>query len=119
MKLRSLPKNLLKINPIIVKEMRSRMRGPRAFITLTAMLLFMGGVMYAMLQIILAQSRYMNVLSPQVGQSMFAALAFLMLFMISAVTPAVTAGAISGEKEKQTYEMLMATPLSGTQHFMG
>jgi ABC-2 type transport system permease protein len=114
-----LPRNIFKINPIIVKEIRSRMRGPRAFITLTAMLLFMGGVMYAMLQIILAQSRYMNVLSPQVGQSLFAALSFLMLFMICAVTPAVTAGAISGEKEKQTYEMLMATPLSGTSILWG
>ncbi len=27
-------KNLLKMNPIIIKEVRSRMRGPAAFITL-------------------------------------------------------------------------------------
>ena len=95
------------------------MRGPRAFITLTLILLAMGAVMYAMLQIILASARYTNVLSPQVGQSLFAALAFLELFMICAITPAVTAGAISSEKEKQTYEMLMSTPLSPTSILWG
>lgn len=112
-------KNLLKVNPIIVKEIRSRMRGPRAFITLTAILLAMGGVMFGILQIILANSRYTNVLSAQVGQGMFAALAFLVLFMISVVTPAVTSGAISSEKERQTYEMLMATPLSPARILWG
>ena len=112
-------RNLLKVNPIIVKELRSRMRGGRAFATLTVILLLMGGVMYAMLQIILAQARFSTVLSPQVGQAMFAALAYLELFMICAITPAVTSGAISSEKEKQTYEMLMATPLSPTSVLWG
>ena len=32
--------------------------------------------------------------------------------IIAAITPSVTAMAISGEKEKQTYEMFLATPLS-------
>src|SRR5689334_17202346 len=90
-------KSFFTLNPIIVKEIRSRMRGPRAFVTLTLILLAMGGVMYGMLQIILASSRYTNLLSPQIGQGLFAALAFLELFMICAVTPAVTAGAISSE----------------------
>lgn len=98
-------------NPIVVKELRSRMRGPRAFITLTAVLVLLGVIMYAMLQIILATSRYNNVLSPQVGQYLFAALVFLELGVIAVITPAVTAGAISGEREHQTYEMLVATPL--------
>lgn len=110
---------LLQINPILVKEIRSRMRGPRAFLTITAILLSMAGLMYAVLQLILAAARYTNILSPQVGQTMFAALAFLELVMICAITPAVTASAISSEKEKQTYEMLMATPLSPTRILWG
>ncbi len=112
-------RNLLRVNPIIVKELRSRMRGGRAFITLTVILLVMAGIMYAMLQIILANARYSNIMSPQVGQAMFAALVYLELFMICAITPAVTSGAISSEKEKQTYEMLMATPLSPTSILWG
>lgn len=112
-------KHVWKVNPIIVKEIRSRMRGARAFITLTILLVVMGLAMYGILQIILATSRYSSVVSPQIGQTLFASLAFLELFMICAVTPAVTAGAISGEKEKQTYEMLMATPLSPTAVLWG
>src|SRR5690242_14330269 len=102
--IRSFLTRLFKVNPIIVKEIRSRMRGGRAFITLTLILIAMGGLMFGMLQLILANSRYQTVLSPQIGQSLFAVLAFMELAMICAVTPAVTAGAISGEKEKQTYE---------------
>jgi ABC-type transport system involved in multi-copper enzyme maturation permease subunit len=112
-------KPLFTANPILVKEIRSRMRGPRAFITLTAILLAMGGILYALLQIILASTRNNTVLSPQIGQYMFAALAYLVLFMVCAITPAVTAGAISSEKEKLTYEMLMATPLSPARILWG
>jgi ABC-2 type transport system permease protein len=102
------------VNPIIVKELRSRMRDSRAFITLTAVLLLLGGANYLLYRIILAATQYTyssTPISPQIGQAMFIALAFLELMMVSAIAPAVTAGAISGEKEKLTYEMLLATPL--------
>lgn len=99
-------------NPIIVKELRSRMRGGRAFATLTGMLLLLGGVSYALYQMVVINSRYTSMpLSPQVGQTLFAGLVFLELMLVCGITPAVTAGAISGEEEKQTYEMLLATPL--------
>lgn len=102
----------LGINPIIVKELRSRMRDKRAFITLTAMLVILGGSSYLLYRLALATSTYSSApLSPQIGQILFIALAFLELMAICAIAPAVTTGAISGEREKQTYEMLMATPL--------
>lgn len=113
-------RNLFSINPIIVKEIRSRMRGPRAFLTLTLILVLMGATMFGVLQLILVNSSMGgNILSPQIGQALFAVLAFMELFMICAITPAVTAGAISGEKEKQTYDMLLATPLSPTRILWG
>ena len=111
---------LLGVNPILVKEIRSRMRGPRPFITLTLILLVMGGVMYGVLQLIIVSTATgSNILSPQIGQTLFAVLVFMELFMICAITPAVTSGTISGEKEKQTYEMLLATPLSPTSILWG
>jgi ABC-2 type transport system permease protein len=108
-----MPANLhLGINPIIVKELRSRMRDTRAFITLTAMLLLLGSSSYLLYRLALTTSTYSSApLSPQIGQALFIALAFLELMVICAIAPAVTAGAISSEQEKQTYEMLMATPL--------
>ena len=100
------------INPIIVKELRSRMRGARAFITLTVALLLIAGFSFVLYRLVLVSSQFSySPLSPQIGQTLFAGLSFLELMIISTITPAITAGAISGEKEKQTYEMLLATPL--------
>jgi len=88
------------------------MRGARAFVVLTAMLLMLGIVSYALYRIALVTSVYsQSPLSPQIGQMLFSALAFLELMMVCFITPAVTAGAISSEREMLTYEMLMATPL--------
>jgi ABC-type transport system involved in multi-copper enzyme maturation permease subunit len=102
----------LRVNPVIVKELRSRMRGARAFVILTGALLLLGTVSYALYRLVLATSRYTrSPLSPQIGQTLFIALAFFELMMLCFITPAVTSGAISGEREKLTYEMLMATPL--------
>jgi ABC-2 type transport system permease protein len=102
----------LRVNPIIVKELRSRMRGARAFATLTGVLLLLGAVSYALYRIMLSTMRYSGgPLSPQVGQALFTTLAFLELIMVCSIAPAVTAGAISSEQEKLTYEMLLATPL--------
>jgi ABC-2 type transport system permease protein len=101
------------INPIIVKELRSRMRGSRSFITVTAALILMGLVGYALYRVSLASLLYTSSpVSPQIGQMLFTGLAFFELLIIAMITPSVTASEISGEKEKQTYEMLLTTPLS-------
>ena len=110
----------LDVNPIIVKELRSRMRGMRAFLTLTVSLLFMWLILYALYQVALASSQYStSPISPQVGQILFTGLAFLLLFLIAAITPSITSGEISGERERQTYEMLMTTPLSPARILWG
>jgi ABC-type transport system involved in multi-copper enzyme maturation permease subunit len=102
----------LEANPILVKELRSRMRGVRAFATLTGILILLGAFSYSLYRIVLASTRFStSPVSPQIGQALFAGLAFLELMMVCAITPSITAGAISGEQEKQTYEMLLATPL--------
>jgi ABC-2 type transport system permease protein len=99
-------------NPIIVKELRSRMRGARAFAILTGVLLLLGAVSYVLYRIMLSTLRYTNLpISPQIGQMLFMGLAFLELMMVCFITPAVTAGALSSEREKLTYEMLLTTPL--------
>jgi ABC-2 type transport system permease protein len=101
-----------KLNPILVKELRSRMRGGRAFILLTSALLILGLFSFGLYQLVLATSGYNPApISPQVGQVLFAGLVYLELIIISLITPTLTAGAISEEKERLTYEMLMATPL--------
>lgn len=107
-------------NPIIVKEIRSRMRGWRAFATLTGTLVVLAAFSYALYRLILASNSYNPLpLSPQIGQNLFAGLTFLELLIVCAIAPALTAGAISGEKDRQTYEMLLTTPLPPGQILWG
>lgn len=101
------------LNPILVKELRSRMRGSRAFITLTVALVLLAAAGYSLYRLAISVTQYSaQPLSPQIGQVLFSGLVFIELMVIAAVTPSVTAAAISGEIEKQTYEMLQATPLA-------
>jgi ABC-type transport system involved in multi-copper enzyme maturation permease subunit len=113
-------KSLLKVNPILVKEIRSRMRGPRPFVTLTGVLLLMGAASYGIYRVSIGAMAYSpNPLSPQIGQALFVGIALLELIMVCAITPAVTAGSISGEEERETMEMLLATPLSAHRIVIG
>jgi ABC-2 type transport system permease protein len=104
------------LNPIIIKEMRGHMRGSRAFWILTGYLLGLGLLAFGLYRVSVAnvngsfgsgnlpQSAYL-------GQTLFAGLAFLEMIFICLITPALTAGAISGERERRTFDMLLATPL--------
>jgi ABC-2 type transport system permease protein len=101
-------------NPVLVKELRGRMRGARAYIFLTAMLVLFGATSYGVYRITQWAGQSMGMGGQQsaiIGQSVFTGLVFLALGMICFITPALTAGAISGEHERQTFDLLMATPL--------
>jgi ABC-type transport system involved in multi-copper enzyme maturation permease subunit len=110
----------LHLNPIIVKEMRSRMRGARPYIVLSAFLAVMiatGAVIYIWAT---APARFgASVLSAQVGQALFSGLSLVEVALIVFLAPAMTSATISGEREQLTYEMLMATPLRPSQLLWG
>lgn len=102
----------LQPNPIIVKELRSRMRGGRPYLILTGYLLGLSLVAYGVLRIFQGQAQNgMQIISAHVGQGLFAALALAETLLIVFLTPALTSGAISSEREQLTYDLLIATPL--------
>lgn len=109
----------LQPNPIIIKELRSRMRGPRAFIILTIMLLFLAGALYGTYRLNMLSAGFSPMPGPIIGQSLFQTLITLQLIVICLITPALTAGAISSEREQLTYEMLLTTPLSPARILWG
>jgi ABC-type transport system involved in multi-copper enzyme maturation permease subunit len=117
------------INPIIVNEMRTRMRGCRAYVILTVYLIVIScttGSMYtSMYEDSNSQNSLYNVTTPDiqsapsVGKAIFTGTTFLLLILISHIAPAFTAAAISGERERQTYEILSVTPLAARQIVWG
>jgi ABC-2 type transport system permease protein len=112
------------IAAIGVKETRGRMRGKRAFIVLTIYLVLLAGFA-AMVEILVEQSFSTGFggsgafASAAIGQGIFTALLMLMTLQVVFLAPSSTAGGISLEREKQTLELLIATPISSVAIVIG
>ncbi len=107
-------------NPITIKELRSRMRGGRAFVVLTihvTILSLIVGLIYA--SFAFSSSTRSGANGRNAGQAVFAAVIFIEAFVALFVAPIFTAGAISGEKERQTYDILRTTLLSAKDLIRG
>ncbi|ABY33726.1 MAG TPA: hypothetical protein DEF43_13625 [Chloroflexus aurantiacus] len=108
------------LNPILVREARTRMRGARPYLILTLFLLLLILTTFGIYQYMVLQARTgMVVLSSHIGQALFKGLAFTEMFFIVLVAPILTSGAISSERERLTYDMLLATPLRPGQLLAG
>ena len=107
-------------NPITVKELRGRMRGRRAFVVLTVYLVIMS--LFLSLVYLAYASSTGSPFGPEpqeAGKVVFATVLAIQGFMVVFVGPAFTAGAVSGEKERQTYDLLRTTLLSARQFVAG
>ena len=110
---------MFEFNPILVKELRGRMRGARAFVLLTIYLLILSGV-----TLLLYSGMASNLGSDlnagrQIGKALFLVVAAVALVEVCVITPALTSGSIAGEKERQTYDLLVASLLSPWQIVWG
>ena len=97
------------INPMLEKEFRLRMRSPRAMLSLMFYLAMIG--MLAMGYIYL-DVRNNSSINPDSSRELFYFLSGAQLVLLSFMTPGLTAGAISGEREKQTLNILLTTQQS-------
>ena len=102
-------------NPVILKELRGRMRGRRAFISLTLYLvlisLFIGGI-YAILEVQGNVARLDPSFRQNVGKVIFSSVVLFEFLLIGFIGPSLTAGAITGEREHRTFDLLRTTLLS-------
>lgn len=112
------------IAAIGVKELRGRMRGRRAFVILTIYLLLLGA--FALMAEKLIEANYTTgfggssaFAGAAIGQGIFAALLMLMTLQVVFLASSSTSGAISLEREKQTLELLIATPISSLAIVVG
>ena len=107
-------------NPIMIKELRSRMRGSRAFVVLTVYLLFMVSLIALIyVPITLSVRSRSGPALADVGKFVFAMIVLVQIFLVVFMAPAFTAGAISGEKQNQSYDLLRTTLLTPRQLVTG
>jgi len=111
----------LRQNPILLKEFRSRMRGNRAFLILTAYLVILGLMVSLVYALFLSSSQTIRSANDRqiIGKVVFGVVIWMQLMTISFVAPALTAGAISSEREHQTYDLLRTTLLSARSLVLG
>ncbi len=109
-------------NPVLIKELRGRMRGNRAVVLLT---IYLSVISVVTLLVYLAVVSSMSFgassfdVGRQIGRSIFITVMSVALAQVCIITPSLTSGSIAGEKERQSYDLLVTTLLSPVQIILG
>ncbi len=109
-------------NPVIMKELRGRMRDRRTFILLTAYLSLIGlfvGVVYLFMYDTLSYTRFEPGFRQSMGKAVFGTVIMIELLLISFIGPGLTAGSITSEREHRTYDLLKTTLLTPRELIFG
>ena len=112
------------IGAVGVKELRGRMRGRRAFAILTGYLILLAAFAW-MVELMMERSYSTSFggsaafATAAIGQGIFAGVLMLETLVVVFLATMATAGSISLEREKQTLEMLAATPITSFAIVLG
>ena len=103
-------KRYFRINPVLLKELKVKMRSWKA-----AILIGSYNLVLLLLTIFIMRLTVNNDIGVPTQSTIFGTYAFLVAAqfgLITLIAPALTAGAISGEREKQTLDILLSTTLN-------
>ena len=106
-------------NPLIVKDAVSRMRSWRAPVVLTLYLGLLGFSGYAIFVVIAISAGVDRTSAARTGSQVFNSLALIQMSLVSLFAPALAAGAISGERERQTLDVLLVSRVSAVGIVVG
>ena len=102
------------VNPVLARELKQRMRGRHVWLVVTLYLTVLAVILR---WVYVASSRdefdgsFDLLASATAGRAIFQWLLFFMLLLVCFIVPGLTAGAISGERERQTMVALQLTLL--------
>ena len=97
---------------LLTKELRLRLRRERTMWVIIIYILLMGLLGWFYLS---NNSNYSNTVNSglsSVGTSLYTILSLVQLILLVLITPSFTATAVNGEKERQTYDLLLCSRLS-------
>lgn len=105
-------------NPVLLKELKLRFRAFKSFsglmFYLAVLCIFVAGFL-----MVYTQFAGTGFFRPSESFEMFAVLSVLQMGLVMFITPGLTAGAISTEREKQTLNILLTTTQSSSQIIIG
>lgn len=94
-------------NPILVKEMRTRMRGKRAFIVLTGYIVLLSAII-GLIYMVFTKNAPPSLLNTA-GMILSAVLIYVQMGLICLIAPTFSSSAISSEREQETFSLLVAS----------
>ncbi|MGO4698234.1 ABC transporter permease [Paenibacillus sp. 2TAB26] len=100
------------INPVLNKEFKLRMRTPRAMWTLFFYLFAIGLMALSAIYLTEVTSGRGQSYNPEQSKILFYFMSMAQLGLIAFMAPGLTSGVISGEREKQTLNLLLTTQQS-------
>jgi len=121
----------LRTNPVLARELTERMRRRATPVQISLFLLAVIGIFASLFQVFMAMSRTVRCIEGNcfeeagvlgfagAGRQLFQTLLFFVVGLACMIIPALTAGAIAGERERQTLVPLQLTLLSPLQIVLG
>jgi ABC-2 type transport system permease protein len=109
-------------NPMILKELRQRLRDRRSWLLPTLYLLILSGTVafaYYASTVIDRQNRQLEVQGADIGTTIFLTVVFTQLAVLLLMAPVFSAGSITIEKEQRTLASLLTSLLSTPQIWWG
>ena len=106
------------LNPVLMKELKLRFRNAKSFSGIVFYLIALTLFIFSFLAIVTSFAHY-GFFRPSESFILFCCLAALQMGLVLFMTPALTAGAISTEREKQTLNILLTTTQSSAQIILG
>lgn len=106
------------LNPVFMKEIKLRFRNAKSFSALAFYLIALTLLVLAYL-VVITNMVGTGYLRPTESFVLFCCLTALQMGLILFMTPALTAGAVSSEREKQTLNILLTTTLTSPQIIVG
>ena len=103
-------------NPVLQRELLTNLRLPRAFVLLFVYLGLLGAVVYLAWP---SQQKLDLTRNPAAAKRLVNLFFLGQYLLASLMAPSFAAGAISGEKERKSYEMLLASPLRPSAIVLG
>lgn len=109
----------MKINPMLKKEITVSVRGIRLTVLMLIFNIILALIGLAVFHSILDNARYFGTIDYGSSISLYVTLVFFQFLLLAFIVPAITASAISGERERQTLDILLSTSLTPAKIIFG
>ncbi len=99
------------INAVLLRELRGRLRTPRSYWLLCGALLLVSSISLLIYSADYASMSGQSTFNGSSGHTVFLALVITALIAVNFIAPIMAAGSIAGERERQTFDLILLTEL--------